>query len=101
MKTIILLLIFSFNTHAQKWSETFVKAQFLQTEKSFSSEEEALEEAFRLEDHLKDKKSDEYLHLKKSCMNFIGTLSPTVVRLIKTKDERFKGNVQIKIRCRR
>lgn len=99
---ILLLTLFalSLNAFAVRISDTVIKTVVLDTKDSFKTEAEALEEAFRLEDLVKDKKSSEYRALKKNCIKFVQVVEPTVVRLHHEEDK-IRGKVFIKIRCER
>ena len=99
--TLITLLIFTFNVHAVRLTETKVQTITITTEQTFSNEEDALEAAFGLEDELNNYRSEEFSKLKKECDNFISLLKPTTVRLETGKDQKLKGVIHARIRCLR
>ena len=99
--SLYILLLLSFKLHAVRITDTFTKDVVVQTLGTFATEEEALEEAFRLEDQFKNRKSSEYLSLKKTCTQFIGITGKTVVRLRPTATGEHRGHVTVPIRCQR
>ena len=96
-----MLLIFALDAQAVKLSETEIQTIKIPTAETFQNEKDALEAAFSLEDQIHNRRSSEFKKLRKSCDHFIRLLKPTIVRLESDENQKIKGVVHAKVRCKR
>ncbi|HLW57962.1 MAG TPA: hypothetical protein VKY27_11275 [Bacteriovoracaceae bacterium] len=101
MKKLVIILCFFTTLAEAKLSETAISIIPVETTEAYSNEADALEAAFLLEGQLQNPRSEEFDKLKKICDRFISLLKPTVVRLRVDGNQKVKGIVEAKIRCKR